>query len=101
MCYTIVNDTLEYMAHFKGFYGIEEIVGAIGIYLHSSIEDNLYSHDFFIRALAIMDRRCGKRTLKELANSNCIFNAPNWLIQFYCLRFEVEGINYYQNFKIN
>ena len=84
----------EWIAHYNGIYGVEEIIKSIGVYLHSSVEDNLNSLDYFCRALAILDRRCGKRRLEELAKSDYIDNTPNWLKRIYTVRFKAENINY-------
>jgi len=39
---------------------------------------------------AILDRRVGKRTLKEIADT--VSDQPEWLQQFYQLRLDAEGI---------
>lgn len=94
LCYKIVGETMECVAHYRGFYGVEEIVDTIGVYLHSSIDDNLNSSDYFCRALAIFDRRCGKRRLVEAAKCDWLGNTPKWLKKFYRVRFDAEEIQY-------
>lgn len=87
----------EEYAHSQGIYGVEEIVYYIGVYLHSSISDSLNSDEYFIRALAILDRRVGKRTLEKLAKEDT--NIPDWLKRIYRVRFEAEGIRYSDFYK--
>ena len=84
---------MQQIAHYDGIYGVGEIVDAIGIYLHSDIKATLESDNYFIRALAILDRRCGKRTLRELAEDTFV-TAPDWLKRVYRIRFEAEEIKY-------
>ena len=80
----------EEYAHSQGIYGVEEIVYYIGSYLHNSISDSLNSGEYFVRALAILDRRVGKRTLEKLAKEKT--DIPDWLKRIYRVRFEAEGI---------
>lgn len=84
---------LANMAHYEGIYGVQELIKAIGEFLHSDIQTSLYSEEYFIRALAILDRRCGKRTLEKLAKEKWL-HIPDWLKRIYLLRFETEGIRY-------
>lgn len=89
----VINETLSNIAHYNGIYGVEEIMDCIGIYLHSSAERNLRSHEYFIVALAVVDRRCGKHTLEKYAKYDYLI-MPNWLKRIFRLRFEIEGIEY-------
>ena len=93
LCSNIIEDTLNYMAHQNGTYGVEEIIDAIGIYLHNDIQKSLNSAEYFINALAVLDRRCGKRTLEKFAKWEYA-GLPGWLRQIYRIRFESEGIKY-------
>ena len=52
LCSDIIEDTLNYFAHQSGVYGVEEIIDAIGTYLHNDIQISLKSEDCFIQALA-------------------------------------------------
>ena len=71
----------------------------VAIYLHSSIDESLdYCHDPFIRALGVLDRRCGKRRLRKWAKS-CCWTIPDWLRRIYVIRFEAEGIKYHEDYK--
>lgn len=67
LCSNIIDDTLNYFAHQNGIYGVKEVVDAISIYLHNDIQSSLNSAEYFINALAVLDRRCGKRTLEKFA----------------------------------
>lgn len=56
---------------------------------HSIIE-NLNSENAIVRLLAILDRRVGKRQLLKLVDK--VDKEPEWLRQFYIIRFKGEGI---------
>lgn len=94
----VIQEGLSNLAHFQGIYGVEEIIDAISVYLHSDIQKCLHSHEFFIVALAILDRRCGKRTLEKYADYDYLI-APDWLKRIFRLRFEAEGIKYSEFYK--
>lgn len=89
---------LMHLAHYDGIYGVSEIMAAIGDFLHTNIADSLQSEDFFVRSLAIVDRRCGKRTLQKLAAEQWV-DIPDWLKNIYRIRFEAEGINYSDSYR--
>lgn len=89
----IIDHICSAKARDAGVYGVQDIMDAIGSYLHTSIEENLRSEDPFIRVLAILDRRTGKRTLQKLAQQRRT-SAPEWAKIFYRLRFKAEGIQY-------
>ena len=74
--------------------GVEEIIGAISEYLHNDIEDSLQSGEYFVRALAVVDRRCGKRRLMRYAKQAVSVDDPPWLRRICRTRFEAEGIPY-------
>lgn len=65
-----------------------DVMRAIDEYLNQSVEKSLWSDNLLQRMFAILDRRVGKRTLVKLAES--YESLPDWLKQFYELRFEVE-----------
>lgn len=90
---SVVEETCKFIAHYEGFYGVQDIIENIGIYLHSDIQSSLKSDEPFLRVLAILDRRTGKRTLRKLAEEKYLF-IPAWVKKFYRLRFEAEGIRY-------
>lgn len=88
-----VKQTCKYIAHYDGFYGVHDIIDVIGVYLHSDIHTSLKSDEPFLRILAVLDRRTGKRRLRMLAEQKTLF-IPEWERKFYRLRFEAEGIRY-------
>lgn len=70
---------------------LEDVMSMLGDYLSSDIEVSLKSASPFINALAVLDRRVGKRRLLKIAEQDSSF-APKWAWPFYQARFEVEGI---------
>ena len=75
----------------QGRIFLEDAMVLIGDYLSSDIETNLKSDSPFINALAVLDRRVGKRRLQKLADKGSSV-APKWAWPFYEARFEAEGI---------
>lgn len=72
---SIVGETIEEAdkinSHYHGIFGVHDIIDAIGVYLHSDIGKSLsWGQDDFIHALAVLDRRCGKRRLEKYAGWN-------------------------------
>ena len=67
-----------------------DIPWAIKKYLNQDIAASLSDEDPLVRMFAILDRRVGKRTLKEIAET--VSDQPEWLQQFYRLRLDAEGI---------
>ena len=61
-------------------------------YLSLSISDALNHEEWMIRLFAILDKRCGKRTLIKLGD--VINTYPKMLRKFYALRLDNEGIAY-------
>ena len=87
-------------SHHKGVFGVHDIIDAIGVYLHSDIEKSLeWGQDDFIHALAVLDRRCGKRRLERYASWDYT-GLPKWLRRIYQIRFEAEGISYDKHYNI-
>lgn len=96
----IINDEVNSIAEEQGRIRAAEdgiidsflVPHSIRKYLNQSISDSIYDEDPLIRMFAILDRRVGKRKLIEIAEK---YNAqPEWLQQFYKLRFEAEGISH-------
>lgn len=56
-------------------------------FLQMSISSALISDNCLIRVFAIMDRRVGKRTIKQIQDSEIYKTYPEWAQQFYKLRF--------------
>lgn len=95
-----IDDADKITSHRCGIFGVHDIIDAIGIYLHSDIEECLkYSQEEFIKALGILDRRCGKRRLKKYAAWDYT-RFPEWLRRIYQIRFEAEGIPYSKHYNI-
>ena len=87
-------------SHHKGVFGVHDIIDAMGVYLHSDIEKSFaWGQDDFIHALAILDRRCGKRRLEKYASWDYT-GFPEWLRRIYQIRFEAEGIRYNKHYNI-
>lgn len=59
-------------------------------YLQMNIQEALQSDDYIIRSLAIMDRRAGKRTIEKCKDSGEYLSLPEWVRQFYELRFSAK-----------
>jgi len=59
---------------------------AAASFLKTPIMEALYSDNYMIRILAIVDRRIGKRTLQKLKKSGDYQSLPSWVKQFYELR---------------
>lgn len=86
----IIEKEIESLMLEYGEINVWHFTRAIEDYLNSSINDSLYSENPFVRMFAILDRRVGKRTLKEL--SSMIEKQPDWLKYFYMLRLHEENI---------
>ncbi len=63
---------------------------AVTSFLQMPIMDALYSDNYIIRTLAIVDRRIGKRTLQKLRENGEYQGFPSWVKQFYELRLGVS-----------
>ena len=83
----------------QGRIFLEDAMVMLGEYLSSDIETSLKSSSPFINALAVLDRRVGKRRLQNLADESSSV-APKWAWPFYEARFEAEGIKCAWNFSL-
>ena len=83
----------------QGRIFLEDAMVMLGEYLSSDIETSLKSSSPFINALAVLDRRVGKRRLQKLADESSSV-APKWAWPFYKSRFEAEGIKCAWNFSL-
>lgn len=63
-------------------------------FLQMTIADALISDNCLIRIFAILDRRVGRRTIKQIQESELYKTYPEWVQQFYKLRFECEGFQF-------
>lgn len=90
----IKNRAIQDQAHKQlkkeGIYAQYDFFSALEEYFNSSIEDSLQSPDILIKILCILDRRVGKRTLRQM-NGSILFE--HVLVQdFYKLRCEAENV---------
>lgn len=83
----------------QGRIFLEDAMVLLDEYLSSDIESNVKSGSPFINALAVLDRRVGKRRLQKLADKGSSI-APKWAWPFYEARFEAEGIKCAWNFSL-
>lgn len=60
-------------------------------FLQMPISDALKSNNYIIRIFAILDKRVGKRTLQAIKSENSFNALPEWVKQFYELRFNVSN----------
>ncbi len=68
-----------------------EFSEALKAYRNQPIAESLASPNPMVRLFAIVDRRVGKRTLQQLADT--VENQPEWLRKFYRARLEADGIS--------
>lgn len=98
--YEAIKEVGVMQAHHQGIFGVHDIVDAIGVHLHSDIEKCFeWGQDDFICALAVLDKRCGKRRLKKYADWDYT-NFPAWKKRIYQIRFEAEKIPYSEHYKV-
>lgn len=81
----------------SGTLGDMDFLEAVTVFLDQPIEASLQSNDYIVRVLAVLDRRTGKRTLRRLCEEGAYGNLPQWIRQFYELRFTYEGIGDHQS----
>lgn len=85
--------TEEEVIRETGFVGCEWGYNApqyIGKFLSMSINEAFTHENYFIRLLALLDKRVGKRRLTQLVTS--IDNEPEWFRKWILLRCEAEGV---------
>ena len=59
-------------------------------YLNVCVNECLNDNNYILKMLAVLDRRIGKRTVRQLVKN--IPNEPEWFRKFIILRAESEGI---------
>ncbi len=59
-----------------------------------SIKAALESDNYIIKTLAILDKRVGNRTLEKLSNNKEYETYPEWVQQFYKIRFTSSKITF-------
>lgn len=94
----IAEDAAARKAVEDGHADSYDVTNSINEYLNQAVEKSLQSDNLLLRMFAVLDRRVGKRTLLKLKDT--YGQLPDWLRQFYELRFSVEGIPvFYDNFN--
>ena len=69
-----------------------DFLAAAVSYIDMPTDKALESGDLIVRIFAILDSRVGKRTLQKIKDGGEYLALPEWVRQFYELRFEVSGI---------
>ena len=72
----------------EGIISDRDFLQAATDFLEMPIEDALNSDNCLFRIFAIMDRRVGKRTIQKIQNKEIYKTYPDWVQQFYLLRFD-------------
>ena len=80
----------KYPLNLREEYTDEEFCHALEKYRNTDIHECVHSENPLVRMFAILDRRVGKRTLEKLKDT--LAEQPEWLKQFYILRFEAENL---------
>ncbi|MBT2279752.1 hypothetical protein J7E51_17590 [Priestia megaterium] len=78
----------------KGIFNVDLVYVAFIQYPQLSIDNALNSERVIIKAFALLDKRLGKRKLKNLRYSS---NVHPLILEFYKLRCKVEGIMTFEN----
>lgn len=68
----------------------DEFCDALEEYRNQKIQVSIHSENTLVRMFAVLDKRLGKRTLKEVKET--ITSQPEWLQSFYRLRLDSEHI---------
>ena len=80
----------KYSINQRTEYTDDEFSKALEIYRNQDINNSIKSTNPLVRMFAVLDRRIGKRTLSQIYGT--IDEQPEWLRQFYALRFDAEKI---------
>ena len=70
-------------------------IDSVTVFLKTDIGASLQSDNYLLRIFAYMDRRVGKRTLVKIRDE--VEMLPEWVKQFYQIRYEAENISFQQN----
>jgi hypothetical protein len=73
-------------------YSELDFIDAVLHFRNMSIKSALESEDYIIKILAILDKRVGYRTLVKLAEDKDYIKYPEWVKQFFRLRFSASRI---------
>lgn len=74
----------------KGMLDSQIVLFTAHRFINSPIEASLYGENPLARMYALLDRRTGKRRLKQLVGR--INEEPEWLQRFYLIRLQTEGV---------
>lgn len=85
-----VEERVRQMAREDGVCEFWDVTRNIDEFLNMPIAESLNAENPFLRLLAVLDRRVGKRTLQRLATE--LDEQPDWLRFFYLLRLNAEDI---------
>lgn len=66
-------------------------IDAVLKFRNMSIKTALESDNYIIKILAILDKRVGNRTLAQLSNDKKYETYPEWVQQFYRIRFSLNN----------
>ncbi|MCR4672590.1 MAG: hypothetical protein K5637_05070 [Lachnospiraceae bacterium] len=72
----------------EGVISEVDFLEAATLFLQMPISEALVSDNCLIRIFAVLDKRAGRRTIKQIQDSGIYKNYPEWVQQFYKLRFE-------------
>ena len=70
-----------------------DFLSAATAFLQMPISDALHSNNYIIRIFAVLDKRVGKRTLQIIKSEEQDKLLPEWVKQFYELRFSMVEKN--------
>lgn len=71
-----------------------DFIDAVLKFRNMSIKTALESDNYIIKILAILDKRVGNRTLAQLSSGKEYEAYPEWVQQFYKIRFSSSSITY-------
>ena len=71
-------------------YSEMDFLSAATAFLSMPIADALSSDNYIVRIFAILDKRVGKRTLQTIKSEGGYITMPEWVKQFYELRFSIS-----------
>ncbi len=69
-----------------------DFLAAVQKFFKLTIKEAQASDDNIIKILAVLDKRTGKRTLQKMKDSEEYLNYPQWVQDFYKIRFDADGI---------
>ena len=84
-----IRREIEEMLDEREIHHTDQLVGAMRSYLDTSVHDALRSENPFLKALAIIDRRVGRRTLEKLEMDE---SEHTLVKEFYALRLAATHI---------